>query len=144
MSIPAPFPGLVIRYSYLWHREHRAKQEEGSKDRPAAILMASSTKDAATRVFALPITHSEPTGADETIPIPMAVKRLIGLDTEPSWIVLDELNEFIWPGFDLAVVPGSEPPSYEYGVLPPSFYDRVRDAFLALHDARKVKSVRRD
>ncbi len=144
MSIPTPVPGLVIRYSYLWHREHRATQDEGRKDRPAAILMATTSEAQATRVYVLPITRSAPAEGDTAIEIPSAVKRLIGLDNERSWIVLDEFNDFIWPGFDLAPVPESDPPVYSYGVLPPSFYDRIRDAFLKLYDQRRVKPVNRD
>ena len=142
--MPAPFPGLVIRYSYLWHREFRASQEEGSKERPSAILMASATQSGATRVYVLPITHSPPENAAAALEIPLAVKRLIGLDSERSWIVLDELNDFIWPGFDLAVVPGSSPPSYSYGVLPPAYFDQVRARFLKLYDKKRVKTARRD
>jgi hypothetical protein len=34
------------------------------------------------------------------IEIPLKVKQHLGLDTKPSWIVVDEFNEFVWPGFD--------------------------------------------
>ncbi len=40
MSLPTPHPGLVIRYAYLWKHEYEAGREEGSKDRPRAIVMA--------------------------------------------------------------------------------------------------------
>ena len=40
MSLPKPEPGLVIRYSYLWHAGHRQGREEGVKDRPRAIVLA--------------------------------------------------------------------------------------------------------
>lgn len=143
MTIPKPFPGLVIRYSYLWHREHRTGQEEGRKDRPAAILMTAIADSGATRVYALAITHSEPEPGRGAVEIPRAVKKLIGLDEERSWVILDEINDFVWPGFDLVPVPGSDPPRYSYGVLPAWFYDQVRDGFLALYDARRVKTVRR-
>jgi hypothetical protein len=144
VTIPAPFPGLVIRYSYLWHRENRAGQQEGRKDRPAAILMTAKGEANATRVYVLPITHAPPENGDISIEISHRIKRLIGLDAEPSWIVLDELNDFIWPGFDLTPVPGSDPPNYSYGVLPPTFYDQVREKFLALYDAHRVNATRRD
>ncbi len=97
-----------------------------------------------TRVYVLPITHAQPASNEVAIEIPLGIKRLIGLDTQPSWIVLDELNDFVWPGFDLSPVPGSAPPNYSYGVLPPAFFDQVRDRFLALYDARRVKTARRD
>lgn len=144
MSLPEPHPGLVIRYTYLWYRERSGGREAGSKDRPAAILMASMTRTGIRRVFVLPITHSAPAPGDAAIEIPPAVKHRLGLDGERSWIVLDELNEFLWPGFDLAPIPGSEPPAYSYGTLPPAFYDTVRDAFLKEYESRRVKSVKRD
>ncbi len=40
MTLPKPVPGLVIRYSYLWYGEHRQGHEEGTKDRPCAIVAA--------------------------------------------------------------------------------------------------------
>ena len=40
MSLPAPQPGLVIRYAYLWAREHDRGAEDGAKDRPCAIVAA--------------------------------------------------------------------------------------------------------
>lgn len=40
MSLPAPRPGLVISYAYLWAREHGRGAEEGLKDRPYAIVAA--------------------------------------------------------------------------------------------------------
>lgn len=39
MSLPEPHPGLVIRYAYPWKREFDEGHEEGSKDRPCAIVV---------------------------------------------------------------------------------------------------------
>jgi hypothetical protein len=41
MAIPTPEAGLVISYAYLWHHEHLAGQEEGRKDRPTVIVLAT-------------------------------------------------------------------------------------------------------
>ena len=106
MSWPEPQPGLVIRYSYLWHREAQQGHEEGRKDRPCAVVVAMSNKDGSTRVYALPITHSAPTQGQQAIEIPPRVKNRLGLDGERSWIVFDEANVFAWPGPDLRFVPG--------------------------------------
>ena len=38
MDIPVPKPAQVIRYAYLWADEHEAGREEGSKNRPVAIV----------------------------------------------------------------------------------------------------------
>jgi hypothetical protein len=62
VSWPAPRPGLVIRYSYLWNREARAGQDEGSKDRPCAVLLAVDRGEE-TEVYVLPITQSPPLAA---------------------------------------------------------------------------------
>jgi sugar phosphate permease len=40
VALPEPIPGLVIRYSYLWHSEYVRGREEGQKDRPCAIVAA--------------------------------------------------------------------------------------------------------
>jgi hypothetical protein len=42
----------------------------------------------------------------------------MGLDAGRSWVVVSEVNRFVWPGVDLRPVPGKG--SYDYGVvLPP-------------------------
>ena len=56
MTLPAPEPGLVVSYSYLWHREHEAGREEGAKNRPCVIVLALERgADGATIVVVLPI-----------------------------------------------------------------------------------------
>ncbi len=45
MSLPEPELGLVIRYSYLWKSEHDAGRDEGSKDRPCAIVLSVTAGD---------------------------------------------------------------------------------------------------
>jgi hypothetical protein len=60
VTLPKPEPGLVIRYSYLWHAESLEGREEGSKDRPCALVLAAMSKDGSMIVTVLPITHSEP------------------------------------------------------------------------------------
>ena len=143
MGLPEPVPGLVLRYAFLWRREHETGQEEGAKDRPCAIVLTTMTTDGDPHVYVLPITHSLPRTADAALEIPSSVKRHLGLDSERSWIVLDEVNDFIWPGFDLRPIPGRFPQRLEYGVLPGRFFDQVRDAFLALYRQRRVRSVPR-
>ena len=146
MKIPEPIPGLVIRYSYLWQSEFVSGREEGVKDRPAAIVAAIvNATDGKKRVLVLPITHTPPqTKAQEsTIEIPPAVKRRLGLDDEPSWIVITEANEFIWPGPDLRPVPGDQLGGITYGFLPPGLFARVRAAFVRGVESRQMKRVPR-
>jgi len=81
--------------------------------------------------YASPITHTPPERPDDAIEIPTATKQRLGLDTERSWIVISEVNEFVWPGPDLRPLPGRDQSTIVYGVLPPKFFDHVRDRFLA-------------
>ena len=64
---PAPRPGLVVRFSYLWKREADAGREEGVKDRPCAVVIAIEGREAHPRVIVLPVTHSPPQPPDEGI-----------------------------------------------------------------------------
>jgi hypothetical protein len=82
-------------------------------------------------VLVLPITHTTPQHADDAIEIPTATKQRLGLDAERSWIVISEVNEFVWPGPDLRPLPGRDESTIVYGALPPKFFAHVRDRFLA-------------
>ena len=128
MPIPNPEPGLVISYAYLWHHEHRAGLEEGQKDRPSVIVLAVEREaDGATLVTVLPITHTPPIDPATAVEIPLTVKRYLGLDDDRSWIIVDEGNEFLWPGYDLRKLPQSD--RYDYGFLPPRLFNQVLEAF---------------
>lgn len=130
----------MLNYAYLWHDEFRAGQEEGRKNRPTVIVLCSTqAEDQATIVTVLPITHAAPKNAREAIEIPQAIKKYLGLDDDRSWIIIAEGNEFIWPGFDLRKVPNKD--AYDFGFLPPSFFDKVRDAFVEFAQAGKLKST---
>lgn len=143
MRLTRPVPGLVIRYSFLWHREHAAAREEGSKDRPCAVILAVPTADGDPHVYVLPVTHAAPQASVAAVEVPPGVKRHLGLNGERSWIVLDEVNDFLWPGFDLRPVPGSTPSRVDYGMLPPRFFERLRDAFVVRYRQRRVKVIPR-
>ncbi len=143
MALPDPHPGLVICYSYLWTTEHSSGQEEGLKDRPCVIVVARQVVADQTLVTVVPLTHAPPTDPQAAIEIPPQIKTRLGLDEVPSWIILSEVNDFTWPGPDLRHVPGSQPARFDYGVLPPGFFRKVRDQLLALHAFRRVQAVPR-
>jgi hypothetical protein len=106
MALPEPQPGLVISYSFLWSHEHRSGIEEGRKDRPCVIVLSVAVGESGeTLVRVAPITHGVPENPALSVELPSAVKRNLGLDTERSWVILDEYNEFVWPGFDLRPIP---------------------------------------
>jgi hypothetical protein len=144
VKLPDPIPGLVICHSYLWHREHRKGSDEGRKNRPAAIILSSQSAAGKNRVYLLAITHSPPRSAEDAVEIPTAVNHSLGLDDVRSWIVIDEFNEFVWPGYDLHLVPGKRPSTVAFGVLPPAFFAKVRDAFLDYNRKHRARAVSRD
>lgn len=143
MTLPTPKPGLVIRYSYLWTHEHDQGREEGVKDRPCAVLLATRTDEGDLRVIVLPITHTPPHDLEHTIEIPAATKRRLGLDDDQSWIILTEGNAFAWPGPDLSLAPGGGPESVAMGYLPTGLIIAMRDRFLELHKSRQTRTVPR-
>ena len=89
MRLPKPHPGLVVRELYLWHAEHETGREEGTKDRPCAVVLAVADADGRERVTVLPITHVEPKTKELAVEIPAVVKQRLGLDAERSWIVIE-------------------------------------------------------
>jgi len=143
MALPEPECGLVLSYSYLWRREREAGRTEGAKDRPCVIVLATRNNGNSTTVTVAPITHSPPSDLTVAWEIPPRVKRHLGLDGERSWIVLDEFNEFVWPGFDLRPVPGTTA-RFDYGLLPPALFARIVNRALELRREGKVFSSCRD
>lgn len=137
-------PGSVIRYSYLWADEVARGQEEGRKDRPALVL-ALSVKDidGATEVLVLAVTHSPPAHRSDAVSFPQDMKRLIGLDDAPAWIVTTEANSFIWPGPDVRPVPGRKPATMIYGTAPHGLLKTVARSFLSNRDRQRAKVVKR-
>lgn len=146
MTYPDPEPGLVISYSFLWSDEAAAGHAEGRKDRPCAIVLAV-TPDARMpelrRVVVLPITHARPIDPDAAVELPRGVRNCLGLDDAQSWIILDELNVFGWPGFDLRHIPG-KPGQYAYGYLPPRFLDQLRGKLRERRRQSRLKVIDRE
>lgn len=146
MALPPPETGLVIRYSYLWHDEKRRGQEEGSKDRPCAIVLATQKQGAdAPTVVVAAITHTPPHKDMPAIEIPAKVGKYLGLDDDRSWIVTGEVNVFTWPGPDIRVQPdqGKER-SFAYGHLPQKLAQSVIASAKDQIRQRKSKVVGRD
>ncbi len=143
MRLPKPEAGLVIRYSYLWLREYRQGREEGSKDRPCAIVIVCHDSGEATQVVVVPVTHQPPEREAQALELPPSIKRHLGLDAERSWVILSESNLFDWPGPDLRRIGDRDDDSVAYGVLPPRFFAEVRRRFLAVETAGRAKRVPR-
>jgi hypothetical protein len=144
MGLPQPEAGLVISYSYLWSHEAESGHVEGRKTRPCAIvLVVQQAEGMAPVVTVAPITRSPPQDMNVTVEIPPAVKRHLGLDDQPSWIVLDDFNVFTWPGFDLRPVPGQKG-RYDYGFLPPRLFHNIIAKFAELRRQGKTLDTSRD
>ena len=71
------------------------------------------------------------------------MKQHLGLDSERSWVILDEVNIFTWPGFDLRPIRRGES-RIDYGILPPKFFDRLIEKFTELRQQDKVAAASRD
>ena len=134
---------MVIRYSYLWEREAQLGQEEGVKDRPCAIILILLSEGKSPVVRVLPITHSPQLGPDHAREIPLLTKRRLGLDSDRAWVVLDEANDFVWPGPDLRPLITGDLNSVVYGVLPPGFMKVLREKLLATFHVQRAKAVKR-
>ena len=140
----APEAGLVISYSYLWSDEAEAGHVEGRKTRPCAIVLAVQQADGkAPVVTVVPVTHSRPSNSVAAVEIPPTVKPHLGLDDQPSWIVLDEFNVFTWPGYDLRPVPGHAHRHY-YGLLPPKLFEQIVSKFSELRRRGQASQTLRD
>jgi hypothetical protein len=143
VAFPAPVPGLVIRYSYLWHHERARGQEEGIKDRPCAIVLVTEGEAAACLVTVLPVTYAPPASLALAVELPQVTKRRLGLEDARSWVVLTEANRFVWPGPDLRPTIPGDAASIAHGVLPHALFEEIRQKFIAVLRPHAAHAVRR-
>ena len=140
--IPDPQPGLVISYAYLWQRDATQGRDEGTKYRPAVVVLSVETEDGyGNTVLVAPITHRKPDDPAAGVEIPPLTKRRLGLDSERSWVILSEVNRFEWPGPDLLPV---APGQWAYGILPAGLFRIIRDRLADLARQRRLANVRRE
>lgn len=132
---------MVLRYDYLWSQEAIQGRQQG-KDRPTCLVAASDSRINPSYVVLLPITHSRPTGDTIGIEIPDKVKKAIGLDDEPSWVIVSDYNIDEWPNAGLGQIPGKSG-VYSYGFLPPSLFATVKSKFTQLVREKRARSVKR-
>ncbi|MEZ5910604.1 MAG: hypothetical protein R3D31_17545 [Hyphomicrobiaceae bacterium] len=125
MSLPTPVAGLVINYSYLWRHEHLRGFDEGSKNRPAAVVLVL-VKGLQLHVTVLGITHTPPRDPADAVSLPPSAKKSLGLDDQPSWIVTTEANTFTWPGHDLRPRNPGDLASVALGYLPEEVMIKLR------------------
>jgi hypothetical protein len=128
----APKPGFVIRYFYDWSPTGEAMSPSAEKERPAVIILTVRKSEERILVRVAPITHRQPDDMTRAIEIPPLTKTRLALDGERSWVILDHMNEFVWPGPDVRPVPGREPATIYYGPLPPALHDAMKHKLLGL------------
>jgi hypothetical protein len=148
MKLPdRPHVGLVLCYAYLWADEAKAGQEEGTKDRPAVVVLARRDLGPSEVVYVAPITHSPPTEASEKVEIPPEVKRHLGLDENASFISATEVNVFVWPGPDLRPIrrtrSGQADVPCFYGFLPRGLFEKLKQAIEHNRRTRGVQAIKR-
>lgn len=144
MNLPPPERGSVIRYAYLWADEDSAGLEEGRKDRPVLVLGSSvDNRAGTTRLLVLAITHGPRSDPHDAISVPREVKRRVGLDALPAWIVTTEANAFTWPGPDIRPLPRRRPRTVVYGRVPDRLLRQVARSFLANRERQRSRLVPR-
>jgi mRNA-degrading endonuclease toxin of MazEF toxin-antitoxin module len=143
MPLPHPEPGLVISYAYLWRHQCDKGQTEGRKIRPSVIVLAVENKAGETIVTVAPITHTAPSQPLLAVEIPQKVKQHLGLDEDRSWVMVEEVNQFVWPGYDLRPVPGSKT-RFDFGFLPPRLFEAVKTGVLNVFLDRRGNMTKRD
>lgn len=139
MPLPKPEPGLMIAYSYLWASQRTVGETEGRKTRPCAIVVATSDEDGDPLVYVAPVTHSKPADDEHAIELPAKLKRHLGLDDQPSWVVTTELNRFIWPGYDLKPIARNKPDTFVWGYLPTDIFNRIKQGIARNRQAQRLK-----
>jgi hypothetical protein len=132
---PAPIPGLVIRYAYLWKREADSGQIEGAKSRPCAIVVSVEQQEGEPVVTVAPITRRRPADPEQAIALTAATLARLGLGSEPNWIMATEVNSFYWPGPDLRPTAKGQ---YAYGELPTVVFEALKKKILAAGDPPSI------
>lgn len=75
--------------------------------------------------------------------LPLRVKEHLGLDSDRSWVILEEVNTFAWPGLDLRPVRRGNS-RIDYGLLPPKFFGRMIAKFTELRSKGGGSASARD
>jgi len=125
---PAPVPGLVIRYAYLWKREADDGQIEGQKHRPRAGVVAVEREEDEIVVTVAPITRRRPEHPDKTVELTAATRRRLNLGTQSNWIMATEVDSFFWLGPDFRPTTRGV---YQYGELPAVVFVALKQKILS-------------
>ena len=135
--------GLVVRYSFLWPREHDRGEREGRKDRPVCLVVPVNVAPGAVVVF--PITTQDPLPGRIAVAVPETERRRLKLPGDrPCWIMLDEANSDVMPGSFHLVPLDTHPLRYAYGRFSPAFMRVVLRTMAEAIRARQLRMVQRE
>lgn len=105
------------------------------------VVVARIEAAAGPLILVAPVAHTAPEKANDAVEIPANVKKQLGLDEDRSWIVVTELNRFIWPGPDVRPAPETGAPFYD--ALPDWLFERVRSGILRHSGQGRLKVTKR-
>ena len=106
-------------------------------------MLTATDEDGDLVVTVVPITHGTPENPNDAVELPLPTKQRLGLDAERSWVVVSEINRFVWPGPDLRPISRAEPERFDYGVLPPALFRQIIERLRACAASQRMKAVRR-
>lgn len=141
MTGPGFAAGQVVLYEYLWAREAESGQICGRKERPCAVVVATTDRNGVERLFLAPVTHSPPADPGDAVEIPADIKQRLGLDDAASWLVLTELNTTLVPAPELRMTPNRQ---WAFGYLPRGLLARAVKAVRENAAANRLSIVDRD
>jgi len=136
MPLPTPEPGLVVHYGYLWRHEHERGRDTARYARPCAIVTAvRRTVGGELNVVVAPLTHRRPDPDRNAVEIPVGVRRALQLP-QRTWAIVDEVNAFVWPGFDLEV---NDDGVFEWGQIPAALHNQISGGVLTAARAGRLR-----
>lgn len=110
----------------MWAREAAAGRDEAVKDRPVVVVLTTIIDDGLIKVIVVPVTTQPPRKGDYAIEMPQSVKAYLKLDDARCWIVVGEVNQFIWPGPDIRPIAREVGNSPYYGKIPSKLFEKMR------------------
>lgn len=132
--------GSVIRYAYLWAREHDRGEEAGRKVRPACIVLITRGKDGREIPLIFPITSRSPRPGTEAVEIPEIEGAVRGSTRQHGSLSTSSIRTISKVRSPLRTVSRSAPslvPSW--GVSPPQLPARSAQVIRGLYPAHRTK-----
>jgi hypothetical protein len=143
VALPGPRIGSLIWFQYLWSRDADAGEKFGRKLRRCLVLnKVERSPGGPVTVIVAPITHRRPVDSFTSIEISATDAAALRLDSDVSWIIVDDINYFTWIGPDVELDPSSG--TYEAGFIAPVLFQSVIEKFAELKRLGRAKLVARD